>query len=247
MQRTLNLAPRAAIGEYPGEVAAKTRLSMEKTWDAVDEYFAEALLGDDPVLEAVLKASREGGLPDIAVAPNQGALLNVLARSIGASRILEVGTLGGYSTIWMARAVPKDGKVITLEVSPKHAMVAKANFARAGLADVIELQLGRGVNLMAALAAENAPPFDLVFIDADKPSNTDYFEWALKLTRKGSLIIIDNVVRGGGVAEPDSTDASVKGVQRLVDRLKGEKRVVATAVQTVGVKGYDGFIICTVV
>jgi predicted O-methyltransferase YrrM len=220
---------------------------MQNTWDAVDQYFADALQGSDPILEAVLEAQRSGGLPDIAVSPNQGALLNVLARSLGARRILEVGTLGGYSSICLARALPKDGRLITLEISPKHAEVAKANFARAGLADTIELRLGRGVDLLAKIADEKQPPFDLVFIDADKPSNADYFEWALKLTRKGSLIIVDNVVRGGAVTEPDSGDANVKGVQRLVDRLKGEKRVVASVVQTVGAKGYDGFIISTVV
>jgi predicted O-methyltransferase YrrM len=174
-------------------------------------------------------------------------LLNILARSIGAERILEIGTLGGYSSIWLARALPKSGKLITFEVEKKHAEVARANFARAGLTDVIELRLGRGIDLLPQLAAEKPKPFDLVFIDADKPSNADYFDWAMKLTRKGSLIIVDNVVRGGAVANPKSTDPAVKGVHRLVEHLRGEKRVMSTAVQTVGVKGYDGFTISVVI
>ncbi len=220
---------------------------MEEQWDAVDAYFGGALFGKDPVLEAVLKASRDGGLPEISVAPNQGMLLNILARSLGAERILEVGTLGGYSSIWLARALPAGGKLITLEVEKKHADVARANFERARLSDKIELRLGRGVDLLPKLAAENPPPFDLVFIDADKPSNADYFDWAMKLTRKGSIIIVDNVVRGGAVADPKSGDAAVKGVHRLVEHLKAEKRVMSTAVQTVGVKGYDGFSISVVI
>src|SRR5664279_3177692 len=153
---------------------------MSEHWDAVDEYFGGLLLPKDPVFDAVVEASAAGGLPDIAVAPNQGALLNILARAIGAKRILEVGTLGGYSTIWMAKALPKDGKLITLEFEKKHADVARANFARAGLAGVIELRHGRALDLLPKLAAENPPPFDLVFIDADKGSNADYFQWAVK-------------------------------------------------------------------
>jgi predicted O-methyltransferase YrrM len=220
---------------------------MQDRWDAVDAYFEGALFGTDPVLEAALEASRRGGLPEIAVSPSQGMLLSILARSVGAQRILEVGTLGGYSAIWLARALPAGGKLITLEVEKKHADVARANFERAGLSDKIELRLGRGVDLLPKLAAEKPQPFDLVFIDADKPSNADYFDWALKLTRKGGLIIVDNVVRGGAVADPRSADASVKGVHKLVERLKGEKRVLTTAVQTVGSKGYDGFAIGVVI
>jgi len=216
---------------------------MEERWDAVDRYFSELLLLDDPVLDAVLKASVAGGLPEIAVAPNQGMLLNLLARAVGAKRILEVGTLGGYSTIWLARALPKGGKVITLEVEKKHADVARANFVRAGLGDVIEVRLGRGIDLLPKLAAEKPAPFDFVFIDADKPSNADYFDWALKLTRPGSLIVVDNVVRGGAVADPKSSDSQVKGVRRLAERLAGEAGVMSTVIQTVGVKGYDGLAI----
>jgi predicted O-methyltransferase YrrM len=220
---------------------------MEDRWTAVDRYFAGALLPPDPVLEAALKASNAGGLPEINVAPNQGALLQILARSVGAKRILEVGTLGGYSTIWLARALPKGGKLITLEVDGKHADVARANFDRAGLGQVIELRVGRGIDLLPKIAAEKPGPFDLTFIDADKPGNADYFDWALKLSRPGSLIIVDNVVRGGNVADAKSRDSSVKGVHRLVDRIAGEKRVMTTVIQTVGVKGYDGLSISLVV
>src|SRR5260221_7773833 len=215
------------------------------TWDSVDDYFGERLLGADPILDAVLDASRAGGLPEIAVAPNQGALLNILARAVGAKRILEVGTLGGYSTIWLARALPKDGKLITLEVDKKHAEVARKNFERAGLADRIEVRVGKGIDLLPKVAAEKGAPFDLVFIDADKPSTGAYFDWALKLTRPGSLIIVDNVVRGGAVVA-DSLDANAKGVRSLADQLAGEKRVKATVIQTVGVKGYDGLAIAVV-
>ena len=221
-------------------------MDREDRWNAVDRYFGERLLGHDPVLEAVVEASRAGGLPDIAVAPNQGMLLNLLARAVGARRILEVGTLGGYSTICLARALPKGGKLITLEMVKRHFDVAKANFVRAGLSDVIEQRLGRGVDLLAELADEKPEPFDLTFIDADKPSNTDYFDWALKHSRAGSLIIVDNVVRDGDVADAKSRDASVIGVHRLVDRIAGEKRILSTAIQTVGVKGYDGFLVSVV-
>jgi predicted O-methyltransferase YrrM len=172
--------------------------------------------------------------------------LNLIARSIGARRILEVGTLGGYSTIWLARALPKDGRLVTLEVEKRHFDVAKANIARAGLAGVVEQRLGRGADLLARLAGEKPAPFDLFFIDADKPSNADYFDWALKLSRPGSVIIVDNVVRDGEVADAGSRDASVLGVHRLVDRVAKEKRVMSTAIQTVGVKGYDGFLMSVV-
>lgn len=216
------------------------------TWLAVDAYFGDRLLGSDPGLDAALAANRAAGLPDIGVAPNQGALLNILARSVGARRILEVGTLGAYSTIWMARALPADGKVVTLERDPKHAEVARANVANAGLADRIDIRVGRAIDLLPEVAAEKAAPFDLVFIDADKASNTAYFDWALKLARPGSLIVVDNVVRGGAVADARNADADVNGVHRLADYLASEKRVRATALQTVGVKGYDGLIIAVV-
>lgn len=218
----------------------------EKTWDAVDAYFSKQLLGDDSALTQAQKASKAAGLPDIAVAPNQGAFLNILARAIGAKRILEVGTLGGYSTIWLARALPKDGKLISLEVDPKHADVARKNIAHAGLDSVAEVRVGRGIDLLPRIAAAGEGPFDLVFIDADKPSNWDYFDWGVKLSRRGAIVIVDNVVRGGGVADARTSDSSVKGVHRLAEAVAKDRRVSATALQTVGVKGYDGFLIATV-
>lgn len=216
-------------------------------WLAIDEYFSALLLGDAPVLAEALAASDSAGLPKISVAPNQGALLNLLARSVGAKRILEIGTLGGYSTIWLARALPPDGRLVTIELDPRHAAVAEANFARAGLAGVIDLRLGRAAAILPEIAGEKGPPFDFAFIDANKADNTTYFEWALKLARPGSLIVVDNVVRGGAVADPASHDADVEGVRRLAEYLAREKRVRATAIQTVGAKGYDGFILALVV
>ena len=215
-------------------------------WTAVDSYFNGRLLPPDPVLEAALDTSAAAGLPSIAVAANQGKLLMLLAQTAGARRILEIGTLGGYSTIWLARALPADGRLISLELDPKHAAVARANLEQAGLSAVAEVRVGRGVDSLPTLAAEGAGPFDLVFIDADKPSNADYFAWALKLTRPGSLIIVDNVVRRGAVADPDSADLNVLGVRRLADLIAHEPRVDATALQTVGDKGYDGLLIARV-
>ena len=214
-------------------------------WTAVDKYFTDALVPNDPVLESVLAAQSAAGLPAINVAPNQGKLLHLLARIQGARRILEIGTLGGYSTIWLARALPPDGRLVTLEFDPKHAQVAQANLAEAGLADRVEVMIGRAVDSLAALAQEGVAPFDLVFIDADKPSTPDYFQWAMKLTRPGSVIIVDNVVRGGAVVDPGG-DANTEGVRRFHEMLGRETRVTATALQTVGVKGYDGFAIALV-
>lgn len=216
-------------------------------WTAVDRYIADLFIPPDSALDAALQASANAGLPEIQVAPNQGKLLNILAQSIGARSILEIGTLGGYSTIWLARALPPDGKLITLEMDEKHAGIARANLARAGLANVAEVRVGRAIETLPKLAAEGHGPFDLVFIDADKPSNSDYFNWALKLTHKGSLIITDNVVRNGGVADPNSTDLNVQGVQRFNKLAAAEKRVTMTAIQTVGSKGYDGLAIALVV
>jgi predicted O-methyltransferase YrrM len=180
------------------------------------------------------------------VSPNQGKLLLVLARAVGARTILEIGTLGGYSTIWLARALPIDGHLITLEADPKHAEVARANIAQAGLASVVELRLGRAVDTLPKLAAERRGPFDLIFIDADKRNNPDYFAWALKLSRRGSLIIADNVVRNGAVVDATSGDPSIQGVRRFNELLAAEPRVSATTIQTVGSKGYDGFAIALV-
>jgi predicted O-methyltransferase YrrM len=218
----------------------------QQLWDSVDEYFESALIPADPVLAGAAERARAAGLPHIAVSPGQGRLLQLLARIRGARRILEVGTLGGYSAIWMARALPADGSLISLEVEPKHAEVARANLAEAGLADRVEVRLGPAAESLAALVAEQSEPFDFVFIDADKPSNPVYLEFALHLTRPGSVIVIDNVVRQGAVAEPGSQDASVRGVQRAVEMIAAEPRLSATAQQTVGEKGYDGFILAVV-
>jgi predicted O-methyltransferase YrrM len=215
-------------------------------WTAVDRYITDLLVPPDPALDGALEASDAAGLPPINVSPNQGKLLHLLARLQGARTILEIGTLGGYSTIWLARALPADGRLITLEIDPKHAEVARANIARAGLSEVVELRLGRALDTLPQLAAEGRGPFDLIFIDADKPNNPDYFAWALKLSRRGSLIIADNVVRNGAVINAASSDPSVQGVRRLNELLAAEPRVSATAIQTVGSKGYDGFAIALV-
>ncbi len=218
----------------------------QQTWTAVDDYFNGALLPADPALEGARARSAAEGLPDIAVAPNQGRLLNLIARIHGARRILEVGTLGGYSTIWLARALPPDGVLITLELDPHHAEVARANLKAAGLDGRAQVRVGRAADSLAALAEEQPEPFDLVFIDADKPSNADYLQWALRLSRPGTVIVVDNVVREGRVAEADSEDPSVQGVRRLVDVVAAEPRLTATAIQTTGVKGYDGFLLALV-
>jgi len=218
--------------------------SNQEQWTAVDHYLTDLLLPSDPALEAALEASAAAGLPSIQVSPTQGKLLHLLAMSLGARKILELGTLGGYSTIWMARALPAGGRLITLEADAKHAEVARANIARAGLANVVDLRLGRAQETLPKLADE--APFDLIFIDADKTGYPEYFQWAMKLTRRGSVIIADNVVRKGAVANPASEDANVQGVRRFNEVLAAESRVSATAIQTVGSKGYDGFAIALV-
>ncbi|MCW2947521.1 MAG: O-methyltransferase [Actinoallomurus sp.] len=218
----------------------------QELWTAVDDYFAETLVPSDPALDAALEAAAAAGLPDIGVAPNQGKLLQLLARIQGVRNILEVGTLAGYSTIWLARALPAGGRLVTLEVDPEHAEVARGNLANAGLGDVVDVRVGPALDTLPKLAAEGLGPFDLIFIDADKPSNPDYFTWALELSRPGSLIIVDNVVRGGAVAEADSEDPRVRGVRRLNELIAAEPRVSATALQTVGRKGYDGLAIMLV-
>jgi predicted O-methyltransferase YrrM len=219
---------------------------LHEQWAAVDRFITELLVGSDPALDAAIQDSAAAGLPPIQVAPNQGKLLFLLARIQGARTILEIGTLGGYSTIWLARALPPDGRLITLEVNPRHAEVARANIARAGLEGVVELRLGPALETLPRLAAEGRGPFDLIFIDADKPNNPEYFAWALQLARRGSVIIVDNVVRGGAVLDADRRDADVEGVRRFYERLAAEPRVSATAIQTVGSKGYDGFAIALV-
>ncbi|HXR05646.1 MAG TPA: O-methyltransferase [Verrucomicrobiae bacterium] len=218
----------------------------QETWTAVDRYLADLFVPSDPALDAALAASVAAGLPPINVSPNQGKLLQLLARIQGARNILEIGTLGGYSTIWLARALPASGRLITLEFEPKHAEVARANLARAGLAGGVELRVGRALDTLPQLAAEGRGPFDLIFIDADKQSYPDYLAWALKLSRRGSLIIADNVVRKGAVIDADSNDPLVQGVRRFHELLATETRVSATVFQTVGSKGYDGFAIALV-
>ena len=215
-------------------------------WTAVDGYINGLLVPPDPVLEAALQASVEAGLPAISVSPSQGKLLQLLAQIRQARNILEIGTLGGYSTIWLARALPAGGRLVTLELAPKHAEVARANFARAGLSSVIELRLGSALDTLPQLVAEGRGPFDFIFIDADKPGYPEYFKWALKLSRRGSVIIADNVVRNGAVIDANSTDPLVQGVRRFNQLLAAESRVSATEIQTVGSKGYDGFALMVV-
>ena len=213
---------------------------MKDQWTAVDAYLDATLVREDEALKAAVRESAAAGLPAIAVTPSQGKLLHQLALMVGARRILEVGTLGGYSAIWMARALPPDGKLVTLEIEPLHAEVAQKNFARAGVADRIEIRRGPALETLPRIAADGLGPFDLAFIDADKQSNPDYFDWAVRLSRRGSLIVIDNVVRDGTVLEADSHDPSVLGVRRLFERMVREPRVSTTAIQTVGAKGWDG-------
>jgi len=218
----------------------------QDVWTAVDKYITDLLAPSDPALEAALQAASAAGLPSIQVSPVQGKPLHLLARACQARQILEIGTLGGYSTIWLARALPAGGRVITLEADPKHAEVAHANFALARLADVIELRLGPALETLPKLAAEGRGPFDLIFIDADKSNMREYFDWALKLSRTGSVIIADNVIRNGRVLDASSSDADIQGVRRFNERLAAEKRVSATEIQTVGSKGYDGFALVVV-
>jgi predicted O-methyltransferase YrrM len=213
----------------------------EQLWSAVDAYVCDLLAPSDPALDAALEASAAAGLPAIQVAPNQGKLLQILARLAGARNILEIGTLGGYSTIWLARALPPGGRLITLEADPKHANVARANFLRAGLAGLIEVRLGPALDSMKQIAAERLAPFDLIFIDADKANIPAYFTSALEGTRRGGLIIVDNVVRKGAVLDAGSADPDILGIRQFNECVAREPRVSATAIQTVGCKGHDGF------
>jgi predicted O-methyltransferase YrrM len=219
----------------------------QEIWTAVDRYITDLFVPPDAALAAALQASQSAGLPTINVSPPQGKFLQLLARALAARAILEIGTLGGYSTIWLARALPAGGRLITLEADPKHAEIARANIARAGLAGIVELRLGRALDTLPKLAAEGRGPFDLIFIDADKPSYADYFTWALKLSRRGSVIIGDNVIRKGAVLNPGaSDDPRVPGVLRFNELVAAEPRVSATVIQTVGGKGYDGFTMAVV-
>ena len=215
-------------------------------WTAVDNYVSHLLAPHDQAMQEVLAASAESGLPEIQVSPAQGKLLHILAHIVNARNILEIGTLGGYSTIWMARALQPSGRVLSLEFNPKHAEVARSNFARAGLSDQIEVRVGPALETLPKVAAEGRGPFDLIFIDANKSAMAEYFDWALKLSRPGSVILSDNVIRDGAVIDAVSPDPDVQGVRRFNERLAAESRVSATEIQTVGSKGYDGFALIVV-
>jgi predicted O-methyltransferase YrrM len=218
----------------------------QETWTAVDEYLTDRFVGIDAALDATLETSSAAGLPDQQVSPTQGKFLMLLARAIGARSILEIGTLGGYSSIWLARALPTDGHLVTCELNAKHAALARTNIERAGLSAVVEQRVGPALDTLTQLVAERHPPFDLVFIDADKPSNSAYLAATLKLSRLGTLIIADNVVRGGLLLDEATSDSSARGVRGFIDSLAAESRVSATALQTVGAKGYDGFALALV-
>ncbi len=218
----------------------------EKLWSDVDDYIVQRLVPEDAVMDAVLAANSAGGLPAIDVSAAQGRFLELLVSMTGAKKVLEIGTLGGYSTLWMARALPPGGRIVTLEFSPRHAEVAKANFARAGATDKIELRVGAALDSLPGVEEDGLAPFDLVFIDADKPNNPGYLDWAVRLSRKGTVIVLDNVIRDGAVIEARSGDRSVEGARQGFDFLGSHPRLRATALQTVGAKGYDGFAIAVV-
>lgn len=221
-------------------------MTNPEVWTAVDSYYCDALVEEDPALVEALRDSAAAGLPAIAVSPNQGKFLHLLAKMQRARRVLEFGTLGGYSTIWLGRALPKDGKLVSLEIDPHHASVARANIARAGLSEIVDVRVGRAIDTVALLAAEGLPPFDLVFIDADKPGNPDYLEASIRMSRPGTVIVVDNVARKGAVVQADSVDPNVLGVRRLFALLHNHPRLTATAMQTVGSKGHDGFVLALV-
>ncbi len=216
------------------------------SWSTVDRYLEDRLATSDSVLEGALERSARAGLPPIQVSPTQGKFLYLLARATAARTILEVGTLGGYSAIWLARALPPGGTLVTLERNPLHVAVARDNLARAELGSVVTVREGPALDSLTALAAEGGGPFDLVFIDADKPTTAEYFDRAVGLARPGGTIVVDNVVRGGGVADASSLDENVVGIRRFFDRLYADRRVSATALQTVGTKGHDGFVLAVV-
>jgi predicted O-methyltransferase YrrM len=221
-------------------------MDLETRWVTVDAYFTDRLVPPDTVLDAALSDSDAAGLPPHNVAPNQGKLLMLLAQIAGARNVLEVGTLGGYSTIWLARALPPGGRLVTLEADARHAEVARRNLERAGLTGVVHLRVGRALDTLPELQAEGAGPFDFIFLDADKPSNPAYLEWALRLSRRGTVIVADNVVRSGAIADADSADPNTRGVRQMCEMLAAEPRVSATALQTVGSKGWDGFALAVV-
>jgi predicted O-methyltransferase YrrM len=219
----------------------------QELWTAVDQYINNIAVGGDPALEAASDAAVAAQLPPISVTPAHGKLLHLMARAQSARRILEIGTLAGYSTIWLARAVPAGGRVVTLEANAMHADIARANLTRAGVADRVDIRLGKALETLPRLAEEKQGPFDFVFIDADRTNLTEYFDWAVRLAHAGSVIIVDNVVRKGGVIDASSEDANIKGVRRFAERLSSDSRVTATMVQTVSAKGYDGFAMALVI
>jgi predicted O-methyltransferase YrrM len=219
--------------------------AAQKIWDEVDRYFGR-LIPSDPALGAALAANRKAELPAIDVTPLQGKFLELLVRITGAHRVLEIGTLGGYSTLWLARALPHGGQVVTLELEPRHAEIARANLQNAGMADRVDVRVGRAADLLRALVAGNTAPFDLIFIDADKASYPEYLDWSLTLSRPGTVIVADNVVRDGRVIEPDNPDPNIQGVRRFTDLVAAEPRLSSTVLQTVGSKGYDGFALAIV-
>ncbi len=210
-------------------------------WTAVDDYVTDLIVRPDAALEAAVAATAAAGMPPISVSAPQGQLLGLLARMVGATRILELGTLGGYSTIWLARALPAGGRLISLEVDPRHAEVARANLAAAGMASMVEVRVGAALDTLPQLVDEGAGPFDLIFIDADKPNIPEYLTWSIKLSRPGTVLVVDNVVRDGGLVDASGTRPEVVGVRRLHEQLAADDRVTATTIQTVGAKGYDGF------
>jgi len=216
-------------------------------WTKVDEYLGRIFTPDDPALQAAIEASEAAGLPDMAVSPAQGKLLYLLAKSIGANRALEIGTLGGYSAIWIARALADGGRLISLEREPHFVEIARGNIANAGLGDRVELRPGDAIDLLPEIEAEHEGPFGFTFIDADKVNNPEYFEWAVRLSAPGALIVVDNVIRGGRVVDDRTADPSVRGVRQLNEMIAKDRRVEATTIQTVGAKGYDGFLLARVV
>lgn len=218
----------------------------QESWTEVDHYLAQLLIEPDPTLTGALSANADAGLPPIDVSPVLGKFLMLLVKLSDARRVLEIGTLGGYSTIWMARGLPEGGRLVSLESNPKHVEVARRNIAHAGVADHVEVRLAPAAETLAQLVSEGAKPFDVVFIDADKANNAAYLEWALMLTRSGSVIVCDNVVRHGRILEEDAADESVVGTRSFLELLAADPRLEATALQTVGVKGWDGFAIARV-
>ncbi|MGB6742333.1 MAG: O-methyltransferase [Terracidiphilus sp.] len=246
------MASRKTGNRKAGNRAAENRPQgntkvAQPVWIAVDNYFGGLLAPGDAELDAALAANRAAGLPAIDVSPLQGKFLHLLVQIARPRRVLEIGTLGGYSTIWMARALPRGGRIVSLEYNPKHADVARKNLQNAGLLKRVDLRVGRALDSLPVLASSGAGPFDLIFIDADKRSNPDYLQWALKLSRPGTVIVVDNVVRDGKVIDAASADADIRGTRRMASMLAREPRLSATVLQNVGVKGYDGFVLAVVV